>query len=178
MALELLVGRQGLYCAEINPVEEEQWEASGSEPAERQPSKSYVGKSRAPEQTRPAIPPEGSIAEGPSDPSSSNSSESGSDRCASKKRRHLQEREMPWSHPEADDVRRANQSCTKTVALLHLFNRDIKGAKFFISIAARAPDNIPGSQWEQILKGEPVYLDHVLSSLHRTTVTGLSPQSG
>ena len=160
----------GLYCAEVD-AEEERQEASRSEPAERRPSKGYTRKGKVPERRRPIVPAEGGVADGPSDPSSSDGSESGTDRHTSKKRRRLREREMPWSQPEADDVRRAYPSCTKTVALLRLFNRDIKGAKFFVSIVAGAPDNVPASQWEQVLKGEPVDLDHILSSLNRTTVT-------
>jgi hypothetical protein len=78
---------------------------------------------------------------------------------------------MPWF--ERDDLNepRINPSCIKTIKTLRLFNRDIKGSKFLVSIATGAPDNVPSSQWERIFKGESVDLDQILSSLYRITIT-------
>jgi hypothetical protein len=88
-----------------------------------------------------------------------------------KKRLRLDESEMPWF--ERDDLNepRINPSCVKTIKTLRLFNRDIKGSKFLVSIATGAPDNVPSSQWERIFKGESVDLDQILSSLYRITIT-------
>jgi hypothetical protein len=77
---------------------------------------------------------------------------------------------MPWFESPGFDDPGTNPSCTKTVDLLRLFNRDIKKCTFWVSIAPRSPDNIPSTQWVRILRGESVDLDQVLSSLHRITV--------
>jgi hypothetical protein len=87
-----------------------------------------------------------------------------------RKRPRLEESDMPWIKLAPLDEPRADPSCIKTIEFLQLFHSDIKKAKFYVSIARGAPDNIPPSQWERILKGESIDLDQILSSLHRITV--------
>jgi len=86
-----------------------------------------------------------------------------------RKKPRLDESDMPWVKLAPFDTPRADPSCLKTVESLHLFHTDIKRAKFYVSIARGVPDNIPPSQWDRILKGEPIDLDQILSSLHRVT---------
>lgn len=81
----------------------------------------------------------------------------------------LIESDMPWARGNKGMELGSNPSCNKTVKLLKLFNRDIKQAKFFVSVAPGVLGNIPPSQWERILKGESVDLNQVLSSIHRIT---------
>ena len=88
-----------------------------------------------------------------------------------KKRLRLEEADMPWFKRRGTYQPSSNPSCIKTVKSLRLFNRDIKGCKFLVSVATGSPDNIPPSQWERIFKGESIDLDQILSSLHRVTVT-------
>jgi len=78
---------------------------------------------------------------------------------------------MPWYGRDDLDELSINPSCIKTVKSLQLFNQDIKGCKFHVSIATGAPDNIPPAQWERIFKGEPIDLDQILSSLYRITTS-------
>jgi hypothetical protein len=87
-----------------------------------------------------------------------------------RKRTKIEESEMPWFETSGFDDAGTNPSCAKSVNLLRLFNRDIKKCTFWVSIAQGSPDNIPTAQWIRILKGEPVDLDQILSSLHRVTV--------
>jgi len=85
------------------------------------------------------------------------------------KKPKLLESEMPWANNRIAEGSTSNPSCTKTIKLLKLFNRDIKQAKFYVTVGPDAPGNIPSSQWDRILKGEPVDLDQILSSVHRIT---------
>jgi len=77
---------------------------------------------------------------------------------------------MPWAKYASATATVPNPSCTETIRLLKLYDNDIKGCKFHVNVASDAPENIPGSQWERIFKGEPVDLDQILSSLHRITL--------
>jgi len=77
---------------------------------------------------------------------------------------------MPWVKYASATATAPNPSCTETVLLLKLYDNDIKGCKFHVNVASDAPENIPGSQWERIFKGEPVDLSQILSSLHRITL--------
>ena len=62
------------------------------------------------------------------------------------------------------------KSCTKTCELLELYGEDLPRSKFLIRTAPGAPEGIPTSQWERILRGEVLNLDHFLSSIVRTAV--------
>jgi len=75
---------------------------------------------------------------------------------------------MPWAKHASATATAPNPSCTETIQLLKLYDNDIKGCKF--NVASDTPENIPGSQWERIFKGEPVDLDQILSSLHCITL--------
>jgi len=86
------------------------------------------------------------------------------------KRKKVKESEMPWYKPgEAFDSPQ-NTSSRETCRLLRTFNRDIPGCKFWGKLAQRAPPGVPSPQWEHIFRGEPIELDHFLSSLHRTSI--------
>ena len=88
-----------------------------------------------------------------------------------KKKKRLTESDMPWFKQPGDEIPGINPSCIETVELLRLFHKDIKSSKFFVSIAPGSPENIPPSQWEHILKGEPIDLDQIISAIHRIRVT-------
>ena len=96
-------------------------------------------------------------------------SESDDDEGNSPKRRKLNESDMPWYSSTSTKAYPSNPSCDKTRHLLKRYNRDITNAKFYAKVAKGSPEGIPSAQWERILRGEPVDLDHLLSSLHRIT---------
>ncbi|KAF9543883.1 hypothetical protein CPC08DRAFT_621102, partial [Agrocybe pediades] len=58
----------------------------------------------------------------------------------------------------------------KTRKLLAYYHKDIKQAKFFTKIAPGVPHGIPSSQWERILRGEPLDLHILLSSIHNVVI--------
>jgi hypothetical protein len=85
------------------------------------------------------------------------------------KRQKLLESDMPWySDPcIAPPISRySHPSCEETCRLLRAYNLDITKAKFYIKIAPNSPAGIPSSQWERILKGDSVDLNHIFASLH------------
>ena len=86
-----------------------------------------------------------------------------------RKRVKAKESDMGWYDPDEPSYP-GNASCHKTCKLLKTYNNDIAGAKFLVKINRRAPSGIPSSQWERILRGEALDLDHFLSSLHRTSI--------
>ena len=86
-----------------------------------------------------------------------------------RKRVKAKESDMGWYDPDEPSYR-SNAGCHKTCKLLKAYNNDIPGAKFLVKINRRAPSGIPSSQWERILRGEALDLDHFLSSLHRTSI--------
>jgi Zinc knuckle len=89
------------------------------------------------------------------------------DDCQSVKRRKLLESDMPWYSPTNESSpSHSNPSCVETCRLLRAYNHDISKAKFFVRIAPNSPSGIPSSQWERILRGEAVDLNHVFASLH------------
>jgi hypothetical protein len=61
-------------------------------------------------------------------------------------------------------------SCTHTCELLELYGEDLPRTKFLICTALYSPKGIPASQWEWILWGETLNLDHFLSSIVHTQV--------
>ena len=84
------------------------------------------------------------------------------------KRQKLLESDMPWyTNPGISSTSHySHPSCEETCRLLRAYNLDISRAKFFIKIAPNSPAGIPSSQWERILKGESVDLNHIFASLH------------
>ena len=84
------------------------------------------------------------------------------------KRQKLLESDMPWyTNPGVSSVSHySHPSCEETCRLLRAYNLDISKAKFFIRIAPNSPAGIPSSQWERVLKGESVDLNHIFASLH------------
>ena len=84
------------------------------------------------------------------------------------KRQKLLESDMPWyTNPGVSSISHySHPSCEETCRLLRAYNLDISKAKFFIRIAPNSPAGILCSQWEHVLKGESVNLDHIFASLH------------
>ena len=76
------------------------------------------------------------------------------------------EKDMPWYHRELTAHQSANPSCTKTHEILSNFAKDYSAVKHWIIIAHSAPCGFPPVEWENIIKGKPVSLDNILSSLH------------
>jgi hypothetical protein len=98
-------------------------------------------------------------------------SDSESDEKPSSKRKKLKESDMPWFVPGESSYPSQSVSSKETCKSLRVFNRDISGCKFWIKLARGAPSGIPAPQWERIFKGEPIELNHFLSSLHRTSIS-------
>jgi hypothetical protein len=84
------------------------------------------------------------------------------------KKQRLIESDMPWYSATKDSSTAGNSdpSCQETRRLLRAYNRDISKAKFLIKVAPTSPSGIPSSQWERILRGESVDLNHFYASLH------------
>jgi hypothetical protein len=81
------------------------------------------------------------------------------------KRRKIDQTKLPWYR---DELRKdSNPSCLETNRLLEYYERDIKQCKSWIRRAPGSPLGFPSSQWEHILRGEPVDLNAVFSNLHR-----------
>ena len=85
---------------------------------------------------------------------------------AGPKRQRLAQSDMPWHGVETGRVR-INQlvSCNRTCELLELYGEDLAQSKFLICTARNSPEGVQASQWEWILRGESLNLDHFLSSL-------------
>ena len=157
----------GTYIQEINSIAD-RYSIRGEKEPLRQRSELHSRDSDEKEKTIPRDP--FNLFENLSKRGISEDPDSDDEGSKSRKKLKLLESEMPWSKKEELTLTsNANPSCLKTINLLKLFNRDIKQAKFYISIAPEAPGNIPSGQWERILKGEPVDLDQILSSIHRIT---------
>ena len=159
----------GLYCAEINAVE-----ARSSNPSTLKPDAAIAdvrpdkGKSR--ERPDNLLRGAQDLYDHLSKRSVNGESDlEGDEEEKSRKKPKLLESEMPWTKGRDTESMGTNPSCAKTVKLLKLFNRDIKQAKFYVTVGPDAPSNVPSSQWDRILKGEPVDLDQILSSVHRIT---------
>ena len=83
------------------------------------------------------------------------------------KRRRLEEVDMPWyTDLSTSTFDAGNPSCEETHRLLRAYNHDITKAKFFVRIAHNSPTGIPSPQWERILKGESIDLNHIFALLH------------
>ena len=95
----------------------------------------------------------------------------GADGSPSKKRRFT-EAELPpgWTvDPVSSDPDDA--SFIETCKQIKVYTRDVSGARSIVRMSRNAPTGIPNSQWDRILRGEVLDLDHFLSALHRTTVS-------
>ncbi|RDB17081.1 hypothetical protein Hypma_001927 [Hypsizygus marmoreus] len=100
-----------------------------------------------------------------SDDSTSEEESSGTDRDERKKR-SIKESKLPWHRRELKARKKGPLSCTKTRKLLKYFGRNTGKVKQFIKLAQSAPLGFPSSEWDNIIKGNPINLDIVLSTLH------------
>ncbi|RDB29634.1 hypothetical protein Hypma_015139 [Hypsizygus marmoreus] len=73
---------------------------------------------------------------------------------------------MPWHRRELRARKNASPSCIKTRKLLKYFTRNTGEVKQLIRLSQTAPLGFPSSEWDNIIKGNPINLDIVLSSLH------------
>ena len=93
------------------------------------------------------------------------------DRNSGTKRQKLGQSDMPWfGSTRGNGLINRVVSCTHTCELLELYGEDLTRSKFLIRTALYSPKGIPASQWERILQGETLNLDHFLSSVVRTQV--------
>ena len=90
------------------------------------------------------------------------------DRTSNKKRRVF-ESQMPWYTKEEEARRSGNKDCEESRRILHLFARDYKVVKQWIQTSRTAPLGFPGSEWDNIIRGQAVNLDAVFSSLHHVS---------
>ena len=84
----------------------------------------------------------------------------------SNKKRRIYESEMPWFVREEEARRNGNKDCEESRRLLQLFTRDYKVVKQWVQTSQTAPLGFPTSEWDNIIQGQAVNLDAVLSSLH------------
>ena len=73
---------------------------------------------------------------------------------------------MPWFVREEEARRNGNKDCEESRRLLQLFARDYKVVKQWVQTSRTAPLGFPTSEWDNIIRGQAVNLDAVLSSLH------------
>jgi hypothetical protein len=85
---------------------------------------------------------------------------------SSNKKRRVFESEMPWYTREEEARRSGNKDCEESRKILHLFARDYKVVKQWIQNSRTTPLGFPGSEWDNIIRGQAVNLDAVFSSLH------------
>lgn len=85
---------------------------------------------------------------------------------ASNKRQRLFEKNMPWFARESMARITANPSCLATRDTLSHFAVDYSAVKHWILSAQSTPRGFPSTEWDHIIRGKPVDLDVVLSSLH------------
>lgn len=102
--------------------------------------------------------------------SKSNASDSDSDNDLDepRKRRKVDESKMPWYASQLSLQSQSDPSCRETCRLLEYYERDRSQVKSWIKRHPGAPLGFPPSQWDRIIKGEPVDLNVVFSNLHRT----------
>jgi hypothetical protein len=104
----------------------------------------------------------------PSSSSSSNRSRSSHrDGGHSNKKRRVYESQMPWYSTELEARKKeATEHQSITREYLKIFARDYAFAKKKIRLSKMAPQGFPDTEWDHIIRGDPVDLDVVLSSLH------------
>ncbi|KAJ2919654.1 hypothetical protein MD484_g769, partial [Candolleomyces efflorescens] len=90
----------------------------------------------------------------------------GSVRSKHPPQKRLRESDMPWFEKDQEARRRMRSSCVESGKLLRTYGKDIKKVKGWVTFSASAPSNFPSSEWENLLRGEAVDLDVVLSSLY------------
>ena len=84
-------------------------------------------------------------------------------------KQRLHEKDMPWFKRETMARVSANPSCIATRDILTQLAKDYGAVKQWILNSQSAPRGFPPSEWEHIIKGKPVDLDVVLSSLHHVS---------
>ena len=84
----------------------------------------------------------------------------------SNKKRRIFESQMPWFSREEEERRTGNKECEESRRILALYARDFKAIKQWIQNSRTAPLGFPSSEWDNIVRGQAVNLDAVLSSLH------------
>ena len=87
------------------------------------------------------------------------------------KKSKAKESEMGWFDPDESSSDPNDTFYQETYRCLQIYNKDISRSKFLVRNSKCAPEGIPSSQWEWILGGETLDLDHFLWSLHHTTIT-------
>lgn len=87
------------------------------------------------------------------------------------KRPRLAQADMPWfgQHTARKSID-LDFSYGRTCELLECYGEDLPRAKFLVRTAQNVPEGVISSQWERILKGEPLNLDHFLSAIVRTSI--------
>jgi hypothetical protein len=73
---------------------------------------------------------------------------------------------MPWYTREEEARQSGHEECEESRRILQLFARDYKVVRQWIQNSRTAPLGFPTSEWDNIIKGQAVNLDAVLSSLH------------
>jgi len=88
------------------------------------------------------------------------------------KRTRLDFKTLPWCEtdgPEVGPDQALSPSLQKTHALLENFSRDVKQAWSSLLNCNRALPQFPQSEWLNLLNGNAVDLDHVLSNIYTTS---------
>jgi len=71
---------------------------------------------------------------------------------------------MPWYNQSGSTSRQS--SCLETCKTIRQFSEDLSGVKSLLQIAYNLPEGIPSTQWDQIIRGESINLNQLLSSMH------------
>jgi len=95
-----------------------------------------------------------------------NANDSNIEGVQSNRKRRVFESQMPWFSWEDEERRTGNEECKESRRLLTLFARDFKAIKLWIENSRTAPLGFPTSEWDNIIQGQAINLDAVLSSLH------------
>ena len=85
------------------------------------------------------------------------------------KRPKLERGELPWTKADNDFLSSSVNSppeCDRNRRLLRTLSKDYSFALNDLRLSPRAPPGFPSPEWNNIIRGHPVNLDVVLSSLH------------
>ena len=93
------------------------------------------------------------------------------DGIQSNKKRRVHESEMPWFSREEEARRTGNKECEQSCKTLALFARDPKAIKQWIQTSRTAPLGFPSPEWDNVIRGQAVNLDAMLSSLHHVSAS-------
>lgn len=85
------------------------------------------------------------------------------------KKRRVLESEMPWFSREEEARQTGSKECKESQRTLALFACDYKAIKRWIQTSRTVPLGFPSSEWDNVIRGQAIHLDAMLSSLHHVS---------